>query len=183
MMVQEGPENISETSDESMRKTTLESLLGQNVTMGSIVKRNVVSLDHTQTAYDAALLMIKKGVGCIIVTAYDKPFGMITERDIVCTVAGLNIPLRALLLSYLASRPLICAKSCQTIEEASAIMKKYRIRRLPVVDGDMIVGLVTARDLAMCLSSMPENRVCRNGTSKYIKNQKNAIEELIDLVF
>jgi CBS domain-containing protein len=80
-------------------------------------------------------------------------------------VIGLKIPLENLILSFLASKPLIYAKPYQTVEEAADIMRKYNIRRLPIVDKDKIVGLVTARDLAILLSPMPEILVCENSTS------------------
>lgn len=146
-------QKIREISDDLMRNGILEVLLEQSIMpVKNIMIKDVARLDHTQTAYDAAMLMIKKGVGYVVITAYDKPFGMITERDIVCAVAGLNIPIRNLILSFLASRPLIYAKPYQTIEAAADIMRKYNIRRLPVLDGDKIVGIVTTRDLAMFLS-------------------------------
>ena len=152
MMAQENPEKILKISDNRIRNGSLDgALLEHAVPIRSIMKKNVVSLDHTKTAHDAATLMIEKGVGCVVVTAYGKPLGMITERDIICTVVGLTVPLRSLLLSYIASRPLICAKPYQTAEEAAAIMRKYNIRQLLIVDGDKIIGLVTERDLAMCI--------------------------------
>lgn len=166
MAMHEGPKDMLKISDSIMKSGTLGVLSDQGIMqIGSIMQRDVVSMDHTQTAYDAAMLMIKKGVGCVVVTAYGKPFGMVTERDIVCAVVGLKIPLENLILSFLASKPLIYAKPYQTVEEAADIMRKYNIRRLPVVDGDEIVGLVTARDLAILLSPMPEILVCENSTS------------------
>lgn len=86
----------------------------------------------------------------MVVTACGKPFDIITERDIVCTVTGLKVPIRNL-LSVLVSRPLICATPSQTIEEAADLMRKYNIHRLPIVDKVKIVGIVTARDLAIYL--------------------------------
>ena len=180
MMIQEGPKSISEILDGVMKDTFLEDLYEQGaLPVECIMKRDVVILDHTCTAYDAAMLMIKKGVECIVVTAYGKLFGMITERDIVCTVVGLDIPLRNLILRFLASRPLICINPRQTVKEATDIMRKYNIRQLPVVDMDKVVGLVAARDLAM-FSYVPEIRFCKNYPSKDIKIQKNMIEKLID---
>lgn len=156
MMLQESRQEIQkeirQIAGDLIRKGVLEELFKQSVVLiGSIMKRDVVTLDHTKTAYDAAILMIQKGVECIVVTAYGKPFGMITERDIVCAVAGLKMPIRNLILSILASRPLICANPYQTVEEAVEIMRKYNIRRLPIMDEDEIVGMITTRDLAMYL--------------------------------
>lgn len=179
--MQESPKIILEISDDFMKDGMLEDPYGQDtMPVECIMKRDVVSLDHAKTAYDAAMLMIKKGVECVIITAYGKLFGMITERDIVCSVVGLNIPLRNLILSFLASRPLISINPHQTVEEAEYIMRKYNIRHLPVVEADKVVGLVTARDLAM-FSSMPEIGFCKNYSVRDIKIQKNMIKKLIEL--
>jgi CBS domain-containing protein len=168
MMVQESPKKMWKISDDFMRGNTFEVLFDQGIIpIGSIMKRYVVSLEYTKTAYDAAMLMMEKGVGCVVVTAHGKSFGMITERDIVCAVTGLKMPLGNLILSFLASRPLICAKPCQTVEEAADIMRKYNIRRLPIVDEDKIVGIVTARDIAIFLSPMSEARFVKTIPTLY----------------
>ena len=122
-----------------------------SITIASIMTRDVITIDHTQTAHDAAAMMMEKRVGSVIVTAYGKPFGIVTERDLARIMATMDIPSRCLILSYLASRPLICASPTQTIQEASDIMGKYNIDHLPVLEKNKIVGMVTTRDLAMYL--------------------------------
>lgn len=120
-------------------------------TIGSIMTRDVLTLDHTKTAHDAAALMKEKRIGSVIITAYGKPFGIVTERDLARTISYLTIPTKCLILSFLASRPLICASPSQSIQVASEIMEKYNIDHLPVIEKDKIVGMVTTRDLAMYL--------------------------------
>lgn len=120
-------------------------------TIASVMSRDVITMDHTKTAYDAATLMAKKRIGCVIITAYEKPFGIVTERDLVRMMANLNLSPECLILSFLASRPLICASPTQTIQEASDIMEKNNIDHLPIVEKDKVVGIVTTRDLAMSL--------------------------------
>lgn len=120
-------------------------------TIASIMKRDVITMDHTKTAYDASTLMTEKRIGSVIITAYGKPFGMVTQRDLVRIMANLNISVKCLLLSFLASRPLIHANPTQTIQEAARIMEKNNIDHLPIVEKDKIVGIITTRDLAMSL--------------------------------
>ncbi|MDE1839306.1 MAG: CBS domain-containing protein [Thaumarchaeota archaeon] len=180
MMMQESPNGILEILDSFMKDDVIKDLYEQGIMpVECIMRRDVASLDHTHTAYDAAMLMMEKGTECIVVTAYGKLFGMITERDIICMVVGLNMPLRNLILSFLASRPLICVSPHQTVEDAVEIMKKYNIRQLPVVDVDKLVGLVTGRDLAM-FSYVPEIKFCKNYPFNDAKIQKNMIEKLIE---
>ncbi|MDE1843954.1 MAG: CBS domain-containing protein [Thaumarchaeota archaeon] len=121
------------------------------IPIASIMTRDVITIDHTQTAHDAATIMMEKKIGSVIVTAYGKPFGIVTERDLARIMATMDISSRCLILSYLASRPLICASPTQTIQEASNIMGKHNIDHLPIFEKNKIVGMVTTRDLAMCL--------------------------------
>jgi signal-transduction protein with cAMP-binding, CBS, and nucleotidyltransferase domain len=121
------------------------------VTITSAMTWNVITLDHTKTAYDAAIIMMKKGFGSVIITAYGRPFGIVTEKDLARISSFLDVSAKSLILSYLASRPLICAKPNQTIQEASDIMREYEISHLPILEKDRIIGIITKRDLAMYL--------------------------------
>lgn len=121
------------------------------VTIASVMTWNVITLDHTKTAHDAATIMREKRIGSVIVTAYGKPFGIVTEKDLARISVFLDISTKSLILSYLASRPLICASPTQTIQEASDIMREHNIDHLPILEKNKIVGMITTRDLAMYL--------------------------------
>jgi len=121
------------------------------ITVSSIMTRDVASMDHAKTAHDAAQMMLEKKIGSVIVTAYGKPFGIVTERDLARVMAIIDIPSNCLILSFLASRPLVCASSACTISEAAGIMAQYNIDHLPILENNKIVGMVTTHDLAMYL--------------------------------
>src|SRR5574340_1551544 len=121
------------------------------ITIASIMTRDVVSIDHAKTAHDAAQIMMEKKVGSVIITAYGKPFGIVTERDLARIMAIIDIPSNCLILSFLASRALVCANTTCTIQEAASIMAQYNIDHLPVLENNKIVGMVTTHDLAMYL--------------------------------
>ena len=121
------------------------------VTIASVMTWNVITLDHTKTAYDAACMMKEKRISSVIVTAYGKPFGIVTEKDLARIFSFLTVHPKSLILSYLASRPLICARPNQTIQEASDIMQEYNIEHLPILEKDKIVGMITTQDMAMYL--------------------------------
>ena len=143
---------ILDVMDRSMTEDLFEAIFRPDVvTIASVMSWNVITIDHTKTAYDAASIMKEKRIGSVIVTAYGKPFGIVTEKDLARISAFLNVPPKSLLLSYLASRPLICARPNQTIQEASDIMGQYNIDHLPVLEKDRIVGMITTQDMAMYL--------------------------------
>lgn len=121
------------------------------ITIASVMTRDVIIMNHTETAYDAAIIMKEKKIESVIITACGKPFGIFTKRDLARIMAFLNVHAKSLILSYLASRPLIWASPSQTIQEASDMMGKYNIDHLPILEKNKIVGMITTRDLAMYL--------------------------------
>ena len=143
---------VLDVMDHSLTEDLFEIIFRPDpVTIASVMTWNVITLDHTKTAYDAASIMKEKRVGSVIVTAYGKPFGIITEKDLARVSTFLEVPPKCLILSYLASRPLIYARPTQTIQEASDIMREHNIDHLPILEKDRIVGMITTRDLAMYL--------------------------------
>jgi CBS domain-containing protein len=146
------PHKILDVTDYYLTEDLFEVIFRPDlVTIASVMTWNVITLDHTKTAYDAANIMKEKGIGSVIVTAYGKPFGIVTEKDLARISAFLDIHPKCLILSYLASRPLICVRPNQTIQEASDIMGQYNIDHLPVMEKDKIVGMITTQDIAMYL--------------------------------
>ncbi|MDC8452552.1 MAG: CBS domain-containing protein, partial [Candidatus Nitrosotalea sp.] len=72
-------------------------------------------------------------------------------RDLTRIMAIIDIPGNCLILSFLASRPLVCASQACTIQEAASMMARYNIDHLPILENNKIVGMVTTRDLAIYL--------------------------------
>ncbi len=87
-------------------------------------------------------------VGSVVICDTGYPAGLITDRDLALAVAadGANVddPVR----EY-ATRPLVTCESEMDVEEAAALMVQHRVRRLPVVDGEKLTGIVTLDDLAV----------------------------------
>lgn len=143
--------------DKIKKNEALEVLVEHSkTTMDKIMTKGVVSLEYDKTVYDASVLMTKKGVGCIVVTAKGKPFGIVTERDIVKGISKVDISVKKILLEEFASRPLIYASSRQTVEDVVELMTKNRIHKLPIVQQEKVVGIVTIKDLLVFLS--PTNK-------------------------
>jgi CBS domain-containing protein len=117
-----------------------------NTKVEDIMATNVVSLDISKIASHAADLMTEKRIGSIIITKNNKPFGIITERDLVRRYAR-DTPLEGL-----ASHPLITAERNTTVEKVVKIMLKNGIRKIPIVDqNNDLVGIVTITDLVKFL--------------------------------
>ncbi|MGI0045601.1 MAG: CBS domain-containing protein [Nitrosotalea sp.] len=145
---------VQKIIDNLIRKDAVEALYEQsNMSIEHVMKKDVASLDCSKTALDAATLMIEKGVGCVVVTVQGRPFGMITERDILCQMIVFDKRLADISLEVIASRPLIRVSPIETVGKVADLMMKNSIRRVPVVEDDNLVGMVVVKDLAMLLSS------------------------------
>ncbi|HET9009105.1 MAG TPA: CBS domain-containing protein [Nitrosarchaeum sp.] len=107
---------------------------------------DLAALDASTSIRDAAKLMDKKNIGCIIVTKNQSPIGILTERDFVKRIAAKEKPLTASLEEVMSS-PLVAINPDETVWEAAQIMKVNNIHKLPVRKDNQIIGIVTTTDL------------------------------------
>lgn len=112
--------------------------------MTSKVFTSTPDTDIKEIAYQ----MKKLKVGAIPIVDGNKPVGIITDRDIVLrTVSEDRDPFNAKAADVM-SVDLIFGTPEMDVDDAAALMSRYRIRRLPVIDKDKLVGIVTLGDLA-----------------------------------
>jgi CBS domain-containing protein len=76
------------------------------------------------------------------------PTGLITDRDLALDVAADGVSVDRKVRDY-ATRPLVTCESAMDLEEAAALMVQHRVRRLPVMNGEQLVGIVTLDDIAV----------------------------------
>jgi len=114
--------------------------------LSEIMTTKVITVDISERVEEALRLMIKFDVGSVIVTDKQKPVGIITERDITrASLRGdslLKIPVRGLM-----SKPVQSVGPDTQVWKAFEAMLKLGVRRLPVVEDEKLVGMVTEKDL------------------------------------
>lgn len=142
---------VKKIIDALVKDEALEVFVDQSTTnVGKIMTPIVITIDSSETVREAAILMADNRIGSVVVTKNGKLFGIVTQSDIVRWIA-LGEELFVAKLRDLASRPLITARS-GTVEEAARIMIKNHIHKLPIVEGNKLLGIVTITDLAVFLS-------------------------------
>jgi CBS domain-containing protein len=93
--------------------------------------------------------MRDRGVGSVVICDPEGgPAAMITDRDVAVRVAADDLQLDEPAGRH-ASRPLIMGQPEMNLEEAAAKMVQHRVRRLPVVEGGELIGIVTLDDIAV----------------------------------
>ena len=113
----------------------------------------VVTAPPDATLADVGGLMRDRNVGSVVIADAGRPVAMITDRDVAIAVAAHGVPVDDPAIGN-ASRPIVCGDLGMGVEEAAAIMVQNRIRRLPVMDGDGLAGIVTLHDLAVRAGDM-----------------------------
>jgi CBS domain-containing protein len=104
------------------------------VHISEVMTQGVVTAESGESLRRVGELMRDRNVGSVVVCDNGRPVGVISARDVSCSHA---------------SRPLVTGEVEMDIEEAVALMIQHRIRRLPVTQGDELVGIVTIDDLAV----------------------------------
>lgn len=109
---------------------------------------SVVTADCSATLRQVGELMRDLSVGSVVICDTGYPAGLITDRDLALAVVADGVSADEQVRDY-ATRPLVTCESEMDVEEAAALMVQHRVRRLPVVDGEKLTGIVTLDDLAV----------------------------------
>ena len=110
-----------------------------------IMTKEVVTIDNSKTVFEAAELMSTKSVGCLIVVVQAFPVGIITERDIVRRIVAKRSSIDTKVTEVM-TKTLITVEPDTSLKEAARVMSNNKIRRLPVLKNNKLVGIVVASD-------------------------------------
>ena len=118
-------------------------------TIREVMSSKPVTLDPGATIRQAAQLMRDHQVGDVIVVENDRIAGMVTDRDIVVRAVAESHDPAQVTVGDIATTQLNCLAPTDSVEEAIRLMREQAVRRIPVVEGDRCVGVVTIGDLAV----------------------------------
>src|SRR3954469_7153310 len=115
-------------------------------------------VDADATAIDVAKMFTNADLGALpICDGQGHLQGMVTDRDLVVKVLAQGRDPKTVKVGELADQPeVVTIGADDPAEEAISTMKKYGVRRLPVIDGDRLVGMVSQADIARAL---PDSKV------------------------
>ena len=129
----------------------------------------VHAIEPDDSVFQALQRMADKGIGALLVMQGDEVVGIVTERDYARKVA-LNGRSSALtLVRDVMTTSVMFVKPSQTSEECMALMTDNRLRHLPVMEGNRLVGLISIGDLVKDIIS--EQKFVINQLAQYISGQ------------
>lgn len=107
----------------------------------------VYSVTPETSVFDALKLMAEKNVGALLAMADGRIAGIMTERDYARKVILFGKSSRDMMVREIMSEKVLTVQPGQTVEECMALMTNKRVRHLPVMDGDKLIGLLSIGDL------------------------------------
>ena len=120
--------------------------LQQKTWVKEVMNNSIISVDSSVTATDAAKMMEDTGVGAIVVLEQNVPIGIITDRDFAIKITAHSYPIDTPVRRIMSS-PLISIDPNSDLWVASDLMSTRNVRKLPVLDDDKVVGIITSSDI------------------------------------
>jgi CBS domain-containing protein len=125
-------------------------------TAREIMTAGATCVQEHETLVDAARKMAELGVGALPVCGHDNRLhGMLTDRDIVVKVLAAGENPASVTAGQLGQGKPVTIGADDDTAAILATMSKYKVRRLPVIDGHQLVGIVALADVARALPDRP----------------------------
>jgi CBS domain-containing protein len=123
---------------------------------------DVYNLKPSDPVYDAVKVMAEKSIGALLVMEDGKLIGIVTERDYARKVILLGRSSRDIPVSAIMTpMPLITVSPNSRTRECMRLMTDRRIRHLPVLDGDKVVGILSIGDLVRHIIQAQDNEIAQ----------------------
>lgn len=121
---------------------------GLSLKVDDVMVKEVITIDENSTVKEAAEVMNKFEIGCLIAVRNGKAMGIITERDLLKRVVAEAKDVTKTKVKNIMSSPLVVVEPSMELEEAVNLMFQMKIKKLAVVDGKRLVGLISLTDIA-----------------------------------
>lgn len=146
-----------------------ESMPASRLHISSVMVKDVFTVPETMQLADVAKLMLDEGIGSVPVMCEDKMVGIVSKADFVTLAVG--IAFDKITVKEIMSKDLIVVSPTERLVHARRLMIEAHVGRLPVVEDDELVGMITSKDLMRAFidfrKNVPE------------KHQKSQIKEVL----
>jgi CBS domain-containing protein len=135
--------------------------------IGAVIRQKdgeLFSVSAKETVYEALQKMATKNIGALLVMSDERLVGIISERDYARNVVLKGKSSQHTPVGEVMVTPVVFVTPSHTVDECMTIMTDFRIRHLPVMENDQVVGLVSIGDLVKWIISEQE------GTIQHLEN-------------
>lgn len=138
-----------------------------DIPVSDVMARDVETITGDETAAGVARRFAEKQIGSLVVVdpGSGRLTGIVTESDVIQQVAT-NGDMETVPVSTFMSSPVVTIESIEPIHAAADVMKRHSIRRLPVVDGGQLAGIVTTTNLTHYLPKLRNTILRQRGSNQ-----------------
>jgi len=112
-----------------------------------VMTKDVKVIGPDSSVHKVVAAMNKHNIGSIIVVKGDKPEGVISERDILRRVVEPCLSPETITAKHIMTSPVITVSESASLDEVIKLMAEKRVRKIPVMKKDKIVGIITYTDV------------------------------------
>jgi len=137
--------------------------LTESQTVGSIMSRNIITVEGSQSIYDTIELMVKKNTACVIALIEGKPKGIFTERDVLNRVAIKNMDTKKTPIRKVMTTDVVTMPHTALIGEVLAEMYRRGFRNMPIRgEKGEVIGIVSLADVLKYARALDVDEKVRN---------------------
>ena len=119
-----------------------------------IMTKKVVTIRSDDMVFDAGILYRDEKVGCLVVVENESCVGIVTERDLIERTLCMHKNPETTKVSEIMSSDIKTIYALDKVETAIDVMKQHKIKKLPVISDDKIVGIITVTDISKARSDI-----------------------------
>lgn len=127
---------------------------------------DISSIGPDETVFDAMQLMAANNVGALLVIKDDKLVGILTERDFSRKSYLLNKPVKETRVKEMMTRQVAYVNPDYTNQDCMALVTEMRVRHLPVLENDQVIGIISIGDLVK--DTISEHKFIIHQLERYI---------------
>jgi CBS domain-containing protein len=117
-----------------------------------LMTKSVITLPADASAYEAVKLLNKNKIGCLVIVYKGEIVGILTERDLLERVLEKCRNPKETGISEIMTKHVIVGKPDMELSEATRLMFESKVKKLPIMEGNRLVGIVTLTDIARATS-------------------------------
>lgn len=121
--------------------------------------RHIVSIRPDASVFDAIKLMAEKGVGSLVVMEDQQMLGILTERDYARKVILKGRASENTRVSEIMTTDVLTTSGSETVNQCMETMTERRIRHLPVIEDNTVVGIISIGDLVQAIISDQQQEI------------------------
>ena len=120
---------------------------------------SIASLGPGATVLDAARLMNDRHIGSVVIVDDDRLVGIFTERDVMRRIVAEQRDPASTQIAEVMTSPVACGAPHTTLNELRNVMRKRKIRHVPIVDGHEVLGMISIGDLNQAEHDVQEQTI------------------------